>query len=725
MKTLLSALLLFVSTYTLSQTCGTDIFRSLNNSEKDLKNENRVNEIIYTHNLNHSSLHNSVSVIPVAVHIIHQNGPENISDSAVIAAINNLNLRYANASPFFDSTGHDIQIQFCLATVDPAGNPTNGITRNVSPYTDLFSSATTGDEGMKNLIRWDPHLYLNIWVVRSINGPLLGAAGYSNYPGNAGEATDGIVIWYTYLNNPALAHEAGHYLGLYHTFNGKCRNLNCALEGDFVCDTPPDTTKDNLVCTLNSCSSEMDDTSGFNPFTQDVNDLPNYMDYTSCPLSFSNGQALRMNTALSQIRTTLLQSNGCGQNPGGAVPTASFMFVDTCPFAYFIDTDPNSLGASWDFNSDGLIDNYGKYVYSPFTTYGTYTITMIACGYGGLDTTVQTLTIYGKPSQMYPIVNGWTGMGGSVYNPGQLSFCQGATVSVYGEPGFSSYQWSNGTTTQNVTFNPVGSFTLSLSATDSLGHVWVSCFPLTATQASATIPPVLSFIPFDDAYCYDDFGDSITVHADLSPLHYTVFWTTLGGVQINVPDSMNYQTAITVFSTYFSVSQTDSNGCYSAATITLNLDYNTPPFNILQSGDTLTAQLPGAYFHWYHDGVLVPNADSNTIVMNHTGCYTVLGWFGVQEGCGRFADDTVCVILPSVTDVNDENFLIYPNPVRDKLMIKLKDTRQREFAVFDITGILIYQRVIDRTTELEFSSFPAGAYLIKSGERVWKVMKAE
>jgi PKD repeat protein len=724
MKSILTILLILITTSVYSQQCGTDIFQNLYNSEEDQKNKKRMNEIIYNHSINKSySRSGAVLEIPVAVHIVHNNGPENISDAAVITAINNLNLRFENASPFFDSTGHDIQIQFCLASVDPAGNPTNGITRHVSPYTDLFSSPTTGDDGMKNMIRWDPHLYMNIWVVKSISGPMLGSAGYSSLPGSAGRANDGIVVWYTYINNSTLAHEAGHFLGLYHTFNGACRNLNCALEGDFVCDTPPDTTKDNLACSLNSCSSEMDDTSGFNPLTHDVNDLPNYMDYTSCPLSFSDGQSQRMNSALTQIRSTLLLSNGCGQNPGGIIPTASFQYVDTCPFAIFMDTDSNSLGASWDFNSDGVIDNYGKYVYSPFTTYGTYTITMIACGYGGLDTTIQTLTIYGKPTQQYPMINGFNGVGGSVYNPGEMLYCAGATVSLYGEPGFDSYLWSNGATTQDVSFTPTAPFTMSLSATDSTGHVWQSCFPIIATEAPAAIPPVLSFLPYDDAYCMDDLADSIIVHADLSPIRYNVFWTTMGGVSIFVPDSMNYATVISTVSNYYSVSQVDSNGCYASAQININLDYNAQPFGINQSGDTLMGLLPGGYFQWYKDGVVIPGPDSNVFVMEHTGCYTVQGWFGAQPGCGSFSFDTVCIVIASVNDIEDENVLIYPNPVKNILMIELKDLKEENYFLFDVTGLLILEGVINKSTEIDFSRRATGVYFVRVGERVFKVVK--
>ncbi|MBS1665592.1 MAG: hypothetical protein JST68_31425, partial [Bacteroidetes bacterium] len=80
-------------------------------------------------------LSNGPVVLPVVVHIIHNNGPENISDLQVQTAIQHLNEAYANTGYYDPSDGVSTNIQFCLASRDPNNNPTNGITRDVSVNT--------------------------------------------------------------------------------------------------------------------------------------------------------------------------------------------------------------------------------------------------------------------------------------------------------------------------------------------------------------------------------------------------------------------------------------------------------------------------------------------------------------------------------------------------------------------------------------------------------------
>ncbi|MBK7390488.1 MAG: hypothetical protein IPI23_15875 [Bacteroidetes bacterium] len=306
--------------------CGFDEQRNHINStipemaQKELQMNDAIYESIITNRVKRNS--GGTMIIPIVFHIMHNNGPENIADSVVFNAVDELNLRFQNAAPYFDSTGNPVNIQFCLASIDPLGNPTNGITRTVTTLTNIVNG--TDDAIMKSLNRWSPLLYCNVWVVNSIDGDV---AGYASYPTGAGSATDGIVLESAYVTNfHVLAHEAGHYFGLLHTFNFICNNYNCLLDGDLVCDTPPDTSSYGYPCQWNSCSSDTQDTTGLSPFLTDVNELPNYMDYTNCPLSFTNGQAQRMEMALMMYRSLLLNSNGCGTNPGQAIPVAGFNF---------------------------------------------------------------------------------------------------------------------------------------------------------------------------------------------------------------------------------------------------------------------------------------------------------------------------------------------------------------------------------------------------------------
>lgn len=234
-------------------------------------------------------------IISVVFHVIHNNGPENISDEQLYDAIrvlnndfNKLNTDWPGVRPEFLDIVADVGIEFRLARKDPQGNCTNGITRTVSQLT------YSGDQAMKNLIQWPRNRYLNVWVAASANG----AAGYTYRPGsvNNSPALDGIVQLHNYTGSigtaspytsRTLTHEVGHWINLAHTWgNSNDPGLpeNCNGD-DGVSDTP--NTTGRTSCNLNgvSCGS--------------LDNVENYMDYSYCSKMFTNGQATRMIAALN------------------------------------------------------------------------------------------------------------------------------------------------------------------------------------------------------------------------------------------------------------------------------------------------------------------------------------------------------------------------------------------------------------------------------------------
>ncbi|MGZ4060944.1 MAG: M43 family zinc metalloprotease, partial [Bacteroidia bacterium] len=294
--------------------CGTNLMLAQHPSLKDAQDSLNLKAYRYfiAAGQNQHSMIPMTRYIPVVVHIIHNYGPEDISDSQVMTAISNINSKFLNS----DSS----QIQFCLAARDPFGNPTNGITRDVSVLTN--ETMEVDDIALKNINRWPPTCYLNIWIVNGINSLSSGPSviGYAYFPSAHGLPMDGVVIEAAYFgssstNDAVGTHELGHYLGLYHTFENACSNYNCLLEGDQVCDTPPDqTTFSSCAPEANSCGTDADDPSTNNPFTSDVADLGNdYMDYSllSCYNLFTPGQYARMNYFLTNVRSSLLECLSC------------------------------------------------------------------------------------------------------------------------------------------------------------------------------------------------------------------------------------------------------------------------------------------------------------------------------------------------------------------------------------------------------------------------------
>ncbi len=159
-----------------------------------------------------------VVTLPVVVHIVHNNGAENISDAQVFKGIQDLNDAFANRGYYDPTTGVNTNIQFCLAQRNQNNQPTNGITRDVSPLTNMVFE--TDDENLKNINRWQTTCFINIWLVKEMTSNSFGAglAGFAYYPSAHGSAVDGIVMearWFgsSPANTTILIHEMGHLFG--------------------------------------------------------------------------------------------------------------------------------------------------------------------------------------------------------------------------------------------------------------------------------------------------------------------------------------------------------------------------------------------------------------------------------------------------------------------------------------------------------------------------------
>lgn len=246
-------------------------------------------------------------IIPVVVHILHDNGIGNISDEQVYSGIQMLNedfnrtnedaedTRDTPEAPFM-SVASNMGIRFEMAKLDPDGNCTNGIQRlNVGSKSyncnDVAKHKETG-----GLDQWDRRYYFNIWVVNSIasdgGGTIL---GYAEFPYGGGSANYGVIIRNdkygrigTASGDRTLTHEVGHCFGLLHTFQGGCHASACNEAGDYCCDTPPVSEAQwSCVPTQNTC----DDIPSGDPYGFDANDqFENYMSYSPCQNMFSEDQ---------------------------------------------------------------------------------------------------------------------------------------------------------------------------------------------------------------------------------------------------------------------------------------------------------------------------------------------------------------------------------------------------------------------------------------------------
>jgi hypothetical protein len=300
--------------------------------------------------------------IPVVIHIIHRQSHPNIGSGTNIPniqiedALRILNEDYSKNNPEFPNPPRDYflnywespDLEFCLATTDPNGNSTSGITRTATAQTYWDADDNTEANAMKlnssgGKNSWDPKKYLNIWVCDLTNSQGGGQTlGYAYLPGllagfgqNAWK--DGLVVDYRYFGTNGIAapssdgrtatHEIGHYLGLMHTFcedtdsQGNpicCDNDNNSWSGN-VDDTPA--TKDIYFGSVTSTTNNntCNDLSYANVFTNDVFDMDeNFMSYATTTWMFSEGQvdvmmatlnASEMNGGRSSLKNSNISTN--------------------------------------------------------------------------------------------------------------------------------------------------------------------------------------------------------------------------------------------------------------------------------------------------------------------------------------------------------------------------------------------------------------------------------
>jgi len=234
--------------------------------------------------------------VPVVFHVIQNtSGSGFLSAQTIQDQIDVLNEDF-NAIPGSPGApGTEARIQFHLATEDPGGNPTTGITYSAN-------NSWFQDNGTYwNSLAWDTHRYMNIYT-----NEVPCCYGYvSDFPGNgvAGDPDDRIVLWWEAVGKDptpgwplnmgrTATHEVGHYLGLYHTFDSGCGSAtNCYGTSDLICDTEQQANPTSgCPSSSNSCGSP--------------NPIHNYMDYTDdpCLWEFTPEQVNRMRCNLVHWR---------------------------------------------------------------------------------------------------------------------------------------------------------------------------------------------------------------------------------------------------------------------------------------------------------------------------------------------------------------------------------------------------------------------------------------
>ena len=420
-KTLILAILIISSNLIFAQfnpkkCITTDLIKEelKNNVEYELMRQNLINYqkenkgVIYKNQ--------SIISIPVVVHVVHRTQDNigantNISVAQIEDQLRILNEDFSKTNPEFPNPPRNTyvnyagnpELKFCLASIDPNGSQTTGITRTSTSKTSWDADYESNDmkqASLGGIDNWDPLRYLNIWVCNLSNSGGGQTLGYAYLPGLQGNTNqswkDGLVVDYMFFgttgsvssssNGRTTTHEIGHYLGLNHTFcesTGCCDNdLNSQYSWGDVDDTPA--TEDiyfgsvNLNTTNNTCN----DLSYSNVFSTNVLDMDeNYMSYATDTWMFSQGQ---VDVMLGTLNASTFQ--------GGRANLKNSTVTVNCGAI---------MSGSWNCDSQGNCNDPG----TGNGIYSSYNDCLVACGCTGNNPPIIEGFQNGTLSNDWSIVN--------------------------------------------------------------------------------------------------------------------------------------------------------------------------------------------------------------------------------------------------------------------------------------------------------------------------------
>lgn len=665
MKKLIIILFLFPAlcfSQTNSEPCGFDEYirqhkKTADEFEKQIRNFLSNQKSIPQQDI----LTNHIKTIPVVVHVIHNNGTENISDAQILSQIQILNEDYRKIpSTNGDGNGVDTEIQFCLAKISPNGDCTDGIVRVQSTLT---THQTVQRAQMMALSHWDPDRYLNLYVLKSINGG--GILGYASFPGGP-PSEDGFVCVHNYFGNTGTAsaslgrtatHECGHWFGLYHTFNNGCGADTCT-DGDYVCDTPP-VANPNFGCpTINSCSNDV----------PNVNDqVENYMDYTNdaCKNMFTAGQKARAQATLNTVRTIIWQAanvtaTGCDSSfvpppcPAVADFTTSNQTICVGNSVLFTNRSLNNCTSyQWYFPGGSPSTATTVNATVTYSAVGTYNVSLVATNINGTDSVTFTnyITVITPPI-------------------GQaLPFAEGFETTVFPPNGITIDNPDGGVTWERdtiaVQYGGFGSAKINNLINTNYGQADAMILP-NFDLTSFSSP----YISFRWAYAKSDvnYSDelSVQISTDCGVNFTQIFYRT--------------GTAMTTGPTQITPYIPDSNTVWKLCNVSL-ASYATSDHAIIKI-------------------VNVTDGGNNLYIDNiNIGASATLG---VEE-----------------IALDENSVMIYPNPSNGDVQFVINDSRLKnaELKITDVFGKNVYQSQIKNLKEEKHLMLPVGIYFaeIKSG----------
>jgi hypothetical protein len=740
--------------------------------------QQKANQLLFQ-----KAVNGSIITIPVVVHVLYANATQNISVAQIQSQIDVLNEDFRRTNSDADnvwSQAADMQIEFCLAQVDPNGNTTTGITRKSS----TVSTWNTTQNRMKNsstggISPWDTTQYLNMWTVSALNSNgQAGILGYAQFPGG-NRATDGVVMGYNYFGRTGsvsapfnggrtTTHEVGHLFGLRHIWgDGPCG------ADDFVTDTPLSDAS-NGGCQLGTVSCGSTDM------------VQNYMDYSddSCMNLFTVGQKARMRANLLSggFHAALAQSTKCTPPSGGG--TGCNSTINNFPYSNGFEntlagwTQDTGDTLDWTLQSGGTpsgstgpvgADQGSFYIYveasdpnfsktailnSPCLTFASGTTPVATFRYQMTGNAVGTLRLQARAdgATSWSTVFTETGDQGTAWitgtatlstNTAQVRLVVDTTSSWQGDIAIDAFEITAPTSGGSECVNGVSSFPYTEGFENTLGQWsqngsdtldWTlrsgttpsgSTGPSGAAQGSFYIyveasNPNFNKVAILDSPCFDLTGQN---NANLS-FQYQMTGNAVGSLSVEASTGGSYATIFT--------QSGDQGAAWQAANINL----------AAYAGDDLQLRLTvNTTSSWQGDiavdDLKITNSASSTDkcagvpAYNSANSYSVgdqvvyqnflferlvSSWANLGE-CG-----TARATMSSSVAIPENKISIYPNPVSGTQLFTTATGEKVTYTIYNLSGQRIAAGIIKGNT-IHVEALKANVYLIQINDGEQTVTK--
>ena len=660
--------------------------------------------------------------IPVVFHVVYQNATENISDAQLLSQLDVLNDDFRKLNSNFNQTpstfqgvAADMEIQFCLATIDPSGNPTNGITRTQTTTNSFNTNNNVKRSNQGGKDPWNTTKYLNIWVCDLGNNLL----GYAQFPGGPAN-TDGVVLTYTSVGRPpantfntpynlgrTATHEVGHWLNLFHIWgddggacNGSDQVSDTPNQGDanYGCPNFP-----NVSCN-NGPNGDM---------------FMNYMDYMDddCATMFTNGQKARAQALFNPggSRVGLLTSNVCSVAPppvNACADTVNYPFPGN-PVIYGSEADGIVAGTNV-YNDLAKADKFAISGGFNILTNAWFGFSVAEAGNapnhqvvfkvwddngaGGLPGTVLATTTrpisaiatdvannnYTEITFPNPIT-----LSGSYYVGYEVAPTSGITIGVYTN--------EDGQGTPNTAFEQFEDQTWHAYTEEASWEISVNHMIHPILQQAA---PVASFSTSVNTICQ---GNTVTYTSTTTGVSgYN--WTFPGGnpssgsaasVDVTYNSPGNYGATLVVTGSCNGESSTQTTN--NLVTVT---SAPAPPV-ISFNGSQLTLSGAVGSIQWYLNGIPINGANGATWTPSQSGNYSVVI---NQNGCIVSSEAFNLTALGIEVAESATLFSVSPNPVADVLKVEASgfiNNTQASLQMYDLSGKVVYS---ENTSNLQTGS---------------------